>query len=411
MMNNLINTLSAYQLTIDNLPDTDEDDAVTKVLNTLTARDDLARFLNSAPVPDAASVNLIRDLDRRLKESAPVLDIIVGREVLADWRESIQPASSAWWWSLDRIAAQAEPEPSPWWAVLTGFFVTMSFALVAELGRRFLTAGTDVLGVFSTLFQGTMVLFAGSTFTTSGNREIERTLLRLRVKPAAMPRWKSGLALLVLLLVIGFRLFIPLFADYYNRLAETNWKDGDSNQAVENYLRAIDLNSGFALAHFNLGNAYEKLLQFEPGASAFQNAIRADARFFKAYIRLSRLELAELNNPAGALSLLNSALALNPTAPAEQYELVKNRGWAQLNLANYSLSQADLQTAQQLRPEGPAAYCLLGQLLEIPANPAADIAAAQAEWEQCLTLAQTSPDPMEAVWLATAQERVSGYTK
>jgi hypothetical protein len=409
MMTNLTDVLSAYQTAVDNLPTTNEDDATTKVINALNARDDLARYLNSAPVPDAASVNQIRALDRRLKESAPVLDIIVGRETLADWRESMPPAPSAWWWSLDRLAAQMEPEPSPFWAVLTGFCVTMSFALIAELGRRFLSAGTDVLGVFSTLFQGAMVVVAGSTFTASGNREIERWLLRLRVKPAVMHRWKSGLAALVLLLVIGFRLFIPTLADYYNRLAETNWKEGDSNQAVENYLRAIDLNSSFALAHFNLGNAYEKLLQFEEGASAFQNAIRADAKFFKAYIRLSRLQLAVLNTPAGALPLLNSALALTPADPGEQYELVKNRGWAHLNLANYSLSQVDLQAAQQLRPEGPAAHCLMAQLLEAPANPLADTTAAMTEWEQCLTLAQGSSDPVEAVWLATAQERLNRY--
>ncbi len=409
-MTNLVQAIAAYQIALDNLPQSPADDAEARVMNTLTARDDLARFLNSTPAIDAASANLIRSLDRQLKDNVLVIDTIVGRDTLAEWRESIQPPSTAWWWMLDQIAADIEPKPNLFWAILTGFFVTMSFALVAEIGQRFLSAGVDTLAVFSTLIQGLLVVLAGSAFTKTGSQEIERTLLRLHVKPTRFHVWKTGLAFVILLIIISVRLLIPVFANYYNQLAETNWKAGESNLAVENYLRAISLSSNFAEAHFNLGNAYERLLQFEPAASAFQNAIRADKQLFKAYIRLSRLQIANLNDNPGALTLLNDALALSSTEPTDQYELTKNRGWAQLNLTNYSQSQADLQTAMQLRPEGPAAHCLMAQLLETPANPAQDTTAALAEWQQCLTLSQGSTDPLEDAWLATAQERVTqGY--
>jgi tetratricopeptide (TPR) repeat protein len=233
--------IAAYQLALEGLPGQKTDDSHLKVMSALITRDDLACSLSDARHVISEELSRITELDQRLKESAPTIVAIVGASTLANWRETVQPPAGAWWWHLDERAAAAEPKPHPLWAILAGFCITVSLSLSADISRRFLSVGPDFLGVFSTLSQALLALLAGSALTRIGRQAVERGLARLGIARTFHHPWKAGLALAVLLAILGLRFALPAFAYYYNEAGLGRQAEGRVTSAIEQYQRAISL--------------------------------------------------------------------------------------------------------------------------------------------------------------------------
>jgi tetratricopeptide (TPR) repeat protein len=393
--------LAEYRAALDELPPRANGLADAAVLRVLATRDALMRALGTREPTDGAVVGQLSALDQLLKASAPDVDAAVGRSTLAEWRESVQPARGAWWWSLDEIAAAAEPRPSPLWMLFTGFLCTAALSIIADTANKFLAEGPDIVGVFSILFQGLLVLVAGSAFIDASRQGIDRLLLGLRVQSGRLHRWYFALALLTLLVAIVVRLLLPTIAALYNAAANRAWDVGNAEGAVESYRRAIALAPGSAQAHNDLGNALDVLGRFDEARGAYQAALKADPLRYPVYVALARLQILHLDLPADALALVDRALATGPQDAGDRYGLFVSRAWANHELGLPGQALRDLQRAIEARSDGAAAICLLPQVLEANGNSQA----AQGVWPQCLEAAGRGQERVEASWVSLAAER------
>src|SRR5262249_20248358 len=157
----------------------------------------------------------------------------------------------------------------------------------------------------------------------------------------------------------AFYFSLPAIARIYNERAVKFQQSDDLKGALKSFERAVNLNPGYAAAHYNLAGAYEDVEAFDEALAEYQTAIRADPRFYFAYNNLARLYLLRRKDHAGALNILNAALDLKPQEPQVKYSLYKNRGWAHFGLGLYDQAIADLRESLSWRPDGAAAHCLL----------------------------------------------------
>lgn len=395
--------IEAYRSALDEWQSSVPAEHADVILRVLLARDDAANALVAGEPQAPESFRALAELDERLRGLAPVVIAGVGRAVLVGWRETRNPSSAAWWWSLDLLVPQIDRPPSALWAVLAGFCFTISVSLIADISRRFLTGGPDFVGVFSTLSQAFLALLAGSAFVQAGKGWLDAALTGLGIAPHRHHRWKAGLALLILAAILGLRLSLPGIARAYNDRGVEMQADGMVTSAIDSYSRALELNPDFAQAHYNLAAAYEDILDFDAALGEYQKAIRANPKLYAAQVNLARLYNLRKRDYASALSLLNAALKLEPSAADTQYSLYKNRGWAHFGLKLYGLAEADLRRALKLRPDGAAAHCLLAQVQETEGRREAALTA----WGDCLAF-DAPGEGVEADWHATAQERLAG---
>jgi len=409
-MDILAEAIAAYQTALDQLPAQKTDTFAAQVMSVLLARDRLAQALSQS-APTVAAINTIGELDQRLRSAATSIDGIVGSGTLAAWRESKQATASAWWWHLDERAAEAE-RPSVAWALLAGFFLTISLSITADIARRFLAVGPDFLGVFSTLMQGFLTFLAGRSLTEAGQRQLEHLLASLNIRRRYAHMANTAAALAVLLLVISLRLSLPSLARYYSAQGAILQQSDRITDAILSYQRAISLSPNYAHAHYNLGTAYEQSLAYDLAIASYQAALRSNSRLAPVYNNLARVYLAQ-GNYSNALPLLNSGLDMEPDMPQAdkivvRYSLYKNRGWANLGLKYLNQAESDAREALALRPEGAAAHCLLAEVLEARGNDQA----ALGYWENCLAYEKIDTlVPVEARWLGLARERLSEATK
>jgi tetratricopeptide (TPR) repeat protein len=245
-----------------------------------------------------------------------------------------------------------------------------------------------------------LALAAGGALTQAGGRWIDGLLAARGISRPA--HWKTGLALLVLLLVLALRLSLPAFARTYNDRGVRLQIAGRITSAIDSYERAISLAPDYALAHYNLGSAYDEILQYDKALVEYQTAIQNDPRLYFAYNNLARLYMLQERDYVSALRLLERGVNLEPTEPAVRYSLLKNRAWAYLALKLPDLAETDLRHALALRPEGAAAHCLLAQVLEARGQPTDALDA----WGLCIAY-NASEENVEPDWYATARERLA----
>jgi tetratricopeptide (TPR) repeat protein len=305
------------------------------------------------------------------------------------------------------VPLSAAPRSGTVWTGIAGLLFALSVGLTLEVTSRFLRIEPDLFGILNLLTQGLLTLLVGSTLFRLGDQIVERTLARWGIDSQLRLSWKAALALTVLILVLIVRFSLPSFARYYNSWGLADQQRGNLTSAITNYQRAISLDPSYAQAHYNLGDAYEDGLEYERALVEYQRALLADPEFYPAYNNLAHLFIVSRSNFAGALTPLNVGLEITPASQdVVRYTLLKNRGWANLELGHWATAEADLRAALTLRPRGAAAHCLLAQTLERSDNPRANAQAARVEWEGCVRYADGDPVKPEASWLALAQEKL-----
>jgi tetratricopeptide (TPR) repeat protein len=289
------------------------------------------------------------------------------------------------------------------WTILIAFCVAASISLTAEISQRFLAVRADFLSVFSTLSQVTLTLLAGSPLTNAGRDGLRQVLSSLGVASRLHQRWMAGLSLAMFIVILGLWGLLPTISRGYNAHGMQRQAAHRLTDAIEDYRRAISLNHDNAIAQYNLATAYEDVFDYDQAMEAYRMTLRADDRAYGAYNNLARLYLLRANATDWglALKLLEQALKLNPADSAVRYSLFKNRGWAALGLKLYGQAEQDLRQALTLRPDGAAAYCLLGQLC----SDTGRLDEAASAWESCLGFA--AGDFVEPSWLAQAREALN----
>ena len=84
-----------------------------------------------------------------------------------------------------------------------------------------------------------------------------------------------------------------------------------------------------------------------------------------------------------------------------KYALLKNLGWAQVELKNYSEAKSWLKEAIALDPQKAPAHCLLARVLEAQAQTGE----ALKSWDECLIYADGGRAD-EYLWLSIAREKL-----
>jgi tetratricopeptide (TPR) repeat protein len=216
---------------------------------------------------------------------------------------------------------------------------------------------------------------------------VERQLIWQRWLPLGkfFQRWRSAknhrsrptaVALVSLLLVGIFRTQISIGL---NDQGVAAYEAGELTIAQWFYRAALLMNPQNSFANFNLGDWFETQQQFEHAKAAYYFALANDAKMWKAYNNLARLEILDYQ-PEKAISLLKKVNLNLIDDPVDRYVMLKNLGWAQLELKQYQAAQKNLQSAITLDPKPAAAHCLMVPVYKAEAN----IPAALAELDYCL---------------------------
>jgi Tfp pilus assembly protein PilF len=219
----------------------------------------------------------------------------------------------------------------------------------------------------------------------------------------------SGLFLLLSLGLLGSRLILPKMALAYIEKGQKHFEVGDRKNAETDYQWAVRLDPDNPKAHLYLGVLYESTQQLDRAKMQYELAVRQDE--FTAMNNLARLHI--LNQQSSmAEGLLMNALRLeqrfDPATKEEtKYAILKNLGWAKLEQGDYPNAWDYLKKAIALKSEAnldaglAAPHCLLAQVYE----KQGESQEANAEWENCLILADSS-NPDESKWSITAQQKV-----
>jgi tetratricopeptide (TPR) repeat protein len=99
----------------------------------------------------------------------------------------------------------------------------------------------------------------------------------------------------------------------YNLLGVCNQQEGRSAEAITNLKKAIELESNFKAAHYNLGGVYLAQGKPQEAANEFLTTVRIDPKDPQAYYHLARAEVAAQQKES-ALQHLEQAYALSPSS-------------------------------------------------------------------------------------------------
>jgi tetratricopeptide (TPR) repeat protein len=395
--------LEAYALQLQRLERAEPVDIRAALAAVLLTRDALGNHVAAEPRFTVENILQLSDRDRKLKSLASRVERALGVRSIRELASAAPSGEPGWWWKVDEYL----PRPSFAWTAITALCFATALSLIAEIARRFFAQGPDFTGALYTLVQASLTLLAGSALVSTGGGVLEGFLDRRGLRRRFHPLIKTGFAAGVLLVVMGSFLSLPEVARSYIRAGVTRSTEGNSSLAIQDFKRALSLWPDFPQAHYNLGRAYETVLDYDSAASEYQKAIQAERGLYLAYNSLAHVYIVRKNDASGALGLIDAALDLTAhdqaRSPDEvtqaRFALLKNRGWANLASANYAQARMDLAAAVEMSPRRASPHCLLAQVDE-KQNRSATV-----EWGFCLGYSHGATD-VEPVWRSTAADRL-----
>ncbi|ARV57541.1 hypothetical protein BZZ01_01830 [Nostocales cyanobacterium HT-58-2] len=163
------------------------------------------------------------------------------------------------------------------------------------------------------------------------------------------------------------------------------------------YQLALIFNSRMPEPNYNLGLLYEDNNNFSQARAAYKIAM--DKGYDRAYNNLARLYILDKQYTT-AVTLLHEGLPFAYDNKAK-YAMLKNLGWAYLEVGNYQEAQNSLQKAIHLNSDRAAAYCLQAKVLEKQHNKQESLSA----WKNCLKYAKSGTTE-EKQWENEAVKKV-----
>ena len=189
----------------------------------------------------------------------------------------------------------------------------------------------------------------------------------------------------------------PALAEQLNNRGVAYYVAGELPEARTMYEWALWLDADYAVAHYNLGQVYEDLLDDAQARDEYRLAI--EGGLDAAYNNLGHLYILARECDTAAELLIQGLDRAQDSVVRSR--LLKNLGWARLCQGRQAEAEANLREAIALDPEAAAAHCLLAQVLDTPTLSDE----ALPEWEACLRAA-SSRNPDEDKWIEMARERL-----
>lgn len=380
-----------------------------QIFQILLARDAVEDLLQSEKQAPASLLLKIAELDKRLQQKQA---IIVAVQDYPHWRNIFGPPNSAWWWHFP-LASSFWWEKLNWlWNGLTLVFFALSISLIVDGIPRFLSGGLDMATVLAVIIPSLLALLTSGSLTPIGREA--RNYLFQKLDQSRWPLLNVVLGFsLALTLIIIHQFFFDDLANHFHQQGKQFYLTGKWEQAWSNYQKAIAFNPSYAEAHYDLGVLYEDWQKFDMAKSEYQLAVRQDTSAnllirLQAYNNWGRILILEEEYTKaiaplkqGKNALDEEELKTNQDLQKVQYALLKNLGWTQLELKNYTEAKSLLQEAIAFNSTKAPAYCLLAQVFEAETQEDE----ALNNWTNCLTYAD-SGSPDEYLWLSIAREKL-----
>ena len=360
-----------------------------KFLKLLINRDRVAAMLSEKQLAPE-EIERVTAADANLKKHAKSIVYCVGADSFRRWSESglipsseVQPTS--WWWKLD----EQVPDDSigllrPAINICLWLVIAVSLSYIVEITRRFVGSGTDVPSV---VIQGFLALLVGGTLLQFARQLVEGPTIKTTNSLLFNLKSLSVFAGALLLIVFVIYIAQPGIAAHYSDQGVSQRKANNYAGAIKSLRRATDMNPADALAHYNLGVAYQQTKDYENAETEFRTALKWDRGQYWAYSELARLLILRRSDYTEALRLTetglhalgnqNSGQSLDKSDEARiHYSLLVVRAWAYLGLQLYRQAESSLDTAisdaQQAQVPGTSqpllsgseAYCLKGKVLD-----------------------------------------------
>lgn len=295
---------------------------------------------------------------------------------LAQWRQSLAPPESAWWWHFPKPLGKRDR--LDWlWQSLTLATLTLNASMATYILPKFLLGSTGLLSSFAALSPAVLTLLAGGgALTTVGQRTINQFLTALGVPKDRWQETKFSLSAILFIALLSFWSQFSRIAGWYTARGNQLYTSGHIIKAKNYFEQALVISPDYEAAHFGMGNILESLQQFDEAKTAY--LIAAKAGYPNAYNNLAKLYLEE-EQPDQAIPLLKQAkmkIPLNsnlfPKTDADidlYYAVLKNLGWARLQQNRLEEAESALTEATMLSPDRVEGHCLLAQVLEQNEKP------------------------------------------
>ncbi|MEM6502427.1 MAG: hypothetical protein AAF685_11380 [Cyanobacteria bacterium P01_C01_bin.89] len=425
-----------------------------KVLAVLQARDELEEALRShydsgGDKPSDVQLWELLELDDRLRNCAGVL---YDAAPLDEWRQTLRPDESAWWWYLRRPIHRLDRYD--WlWSALSIVPLTATVSLLVDMSSR-LADGEFLVGSFAVVIQSVLTLLtASSVLTETGRKAMKVVFDSLRIPSYFRQEMKLLLSVMVFGLTLTVHSMLPAWSNYYLDLGkqelvgplqqETTEQIATSDVPLNTganlanarffFERAIAIDSKNIEAYYFLGRVYEEMKDLKKARANYQLALAQN--FVHAYNALAYIYIRE-EDLDKAYDLLQEGIRRadqqsipdkNQSAGTDAgdasisdvdaeliYSLNKNLGWVRLLQGNYEDAEIVLDDAivayealQQESPEtaklvGGVAYCLFADSLDKQERQPE----ARPFWQQC-QLTSNAQVAEQDRYLRLASERLS----
>lgn len=149
---------------------------------------------------------------------------------------------------------------------------------------------------------------------------------------------------------------------YYNR-ANSYVKQGKLSDAVADYIKAAEMNPQYTEAYYNLGNTYEKLGDLSQAISSYTKALETNPKYSAAYCNRGNVYQAQ-GNFQQAIDDYNKAIDINPNFAG----VYSNRGNVYQAQGNTEKAIADYNKAIELNPRFAGFYANRGNIYQSQGN-------------------------------------------
>jgi tetratricopeptide (TPR) repeat protein len=150
--------------------------------------------------------------------------------------------------------------------------------------------------------------------------------------------------------------------EYYNR-GNTYKKQGNLTQAIDDYTKAISINSKHAKAYYNRGNIYAKQDNLLQAIDDYTKAIEINPRYKDAYYNRGNT-YGKQGNLIQAITDYTNAIEIDSTYATAYC----NRGNAYQTQGNFQQAIADYSKAIELNPDIAGFYSNRGKAYQIQDN-------------------------------------------
>ena len=253
------------------------------------------------------------------------------------------------------VRADPRPPSHPAWGVLTLLALAPSIYCVLVLWYRWLRPDPQFLAFSSSIAQLLALASLLGVQTDWGRQVADRFVQAVNQRRHWQVPWRVCLYAWLLAGVLVLALFLSvLVARLYNSRGAAALETGQYSAAATAFRQAVSLAPSNARAHYNLGNAYEELHDFDQAIGEYQHALELDDGLVAAYNNLGRLFVRARHDPDASLLTLLAGLA-QVQDPLGRAVLWKNVGQAYLDkelpqaaLSSLTEAAAGLETLAQI---------------------------------------------------------------